>query len=112
MPFNSPRVVKHPMLVEPAEPTIIEVMDEFGSTFAGPSWLAWRVYLKALFGLPMDHWELDLYTWHTGRSTAPSVRARESLALVGRRGGKSRIAGLIGLYLCLFRSYEWLATGE
>ena len=101
-PFNQPRVVKHPMLVEPAEPSIIEVMDSFGPAFAGPSWLAWRVYLKALFGLPMDHWELDLYTKHTGRSSAPSARARESLALVGRRGGKSRIAGLIGLYLALF----------
>ena len=35
--------------------SIIDLVDhEFHSSFSGMSWLAWRVYLKALFGLPLD----------------------------------------------------------
>jgi hypothetical protein len=55
-------------------------------------WRAWRVFLAALFGLPLAQDDLALYQQHTGRTQAPARPAREAWLVVGRRGGKSRIA--------------------
>ena len=41
----------------PYEGTILDVMDAAGLT--SPSWFPWRVFLKAVFTLPMDDAELE-----------------------------------------------------
>src|SRR5262249_51293289 len=65
------------------------------------SWATWRVLLRAIFGLPMSAADLEVFKRLTGRSAAPSQAAREAWLVVGRRGGKSRIASLIAVFLAL-----------
>lgn len=97
-------------------PNIIEAMDGrtlFGRHFQGKNWDAWRVFLKALFGLEMDDEQLAIYRERTGRAEPPSRAFSEAALVIGRRGGKSRILALIATYLATFRNYDkYLAAGE
>ena len=70
----------------------------FGSLFPDlASWSAWIVFLKATFGIEMDATELDTFQRCTNRSIPPHQRrSKEAYAIVGRRGGKSRISLLCG----------------
>jgi hypothetical protein len=77
------------------------------------TWAAWRVFLRALFALPIAGRDLDLYQRCTGRATPPSAAAREAYLICGRRAGKSFIAALVGTYLACFRDYrDSLSAGE
>jgi hypothetical protein len=50
---------------------------------------------------------------HTARTNAPQTPAREAWVAAGRRGGKSRIAALVAVYLACFRDHRAvLAPGE
>jgi phage terminase large subunit-like protein len=98
-------------------PTILETMEDpalFGPWFTpGAPWRSWRAFLAALFGLPLSEPLRMLYQAHTGRTTPPTTSAREAWMVVGRRGGKSRIAALVAVYLATFRDYRAiLAPGE
>jgi hypothetical protein len=92
----------------------------FGSLFIGngsvtdlSSWVAWMVWLKAAFALPMDATELALYRQCTGREHPPKVPPGEIYTIVGRRGGKSFISSLVAAYLGCFNSYrKYLNAGE
>ena len=86
----------------------------FGSLFKDLStWAAWLVLLKALFALLMDGEELKLYQKCTGRKEPPRSPFRELWAVIGRRGGKSRIVSVVAVFLGLFCSFkEYLAPGE
>lgn len=96
--------------------TILKAMDHprlFGKHFRGPTWDRWRVFLKALFALPMTGDEQRLYQHHTGRQTVPTTAFREAWVVAGRRAGKSRIAALIAVFLGACRDYtQCLAPGE
>ncbi len=96
--------------------TIIEVMDDpvlFGGMFAAPSWDAWRAFLAALFALPMDDDALAIYRHHTSRTDPPAKPSRYAELVVGRRGGKSRLLGLIAAYLaCVLDHGPYLVPGE
>ncbi len=86
--------------------------DLFGKQFGGESWNAWRAFLGALFSLPMGD-SLEVFQRHTARTTPTTEAVREAWAIVGRRGGKSRIAALVAVYLSCFRDYsDVLAEGE
>ncbi len=78
----------------------------------GPSWAAWRTFLKAIFALPMDADELEIYSRHTERELPPEEPVAEAWMPVGRRGGKSRIAALVALYLAIRFDSSRLAPGE
>ena len=95
---------------------ILAALDDpalFGPHFRGATWMAWRAFLAALFALPMDAAALALYTAHTGRQAAPTVPFREAALVIGRRGGKSRVLALLGVFLACFRDYApHLAPGE
>ncbi len=95
--------------------TILDALDDralFAEAFRGPTWRPWRVFLAALFGLPiLVASELELYRARTGRTAAPTSPAPEAFAIVGRRGGKSRVAALVAVFLACFRTYD-LAPGE
>ena len=100
----------------PVRLTILDLMDDpqvFGPWFSGPSWGAWRVFLRVLFGLPLSPAARATYTTHTGRQHPPTAQAAEAWLVVGRRGGKSLIAALVAVFLACFREYAHvLAPGE
>ena len=57
--------------------------------------MAWLVFLRALFGLPLDSDQFEVYQRHTGRT--PSGPFREAWVIAGRRAGERfRLAGLLG----------------
>jgi hypothetical protein len=97
--------------------SIIAALDDpnlFAQAFEpAATWSTWRVFLKATFGLAMTAAERDLFQLYSGRETPPRVQAREAWVVVGRRGGKSRVAALVAVYLAAFRDYRpHLAPGE
>ena len=98
-------------VVQPFAGSVLDAMDVAGLT--GPSWAAWRVLVKASFGLPLEPAELVTYQEHTGRMTAPTTPAREVYAIVGRRGGKTRVASVVAMWTAASRDYhQILAPGE
>jgi hypothetical protein len=93
--------------------TILEALDDpelFAPHFPGASWGAWRAFLAAIFALPMDEAARACVRAATGRA-APAAPVREAWVIVGRRGGKSRIAALVAVFLSVLRTYR-LAPGE
>lgn len=100
-------------LANPDRPqSILDIIDEvFPEHFEGPSWAVWRVFLAALYGLSMSASGREMFTECTGRATAPTAPAREAWMIVGRRGGKSRTAALLAVYMACFRRYV-LTPGE
>ncbi len=77
------------------------------------SWLAWTAFIAAAFGLPMTKPQLAIYQSCTGRTDIPTEAFKEILAVVGRRGGKSRALALIAVWLAAFGDYkEFLSEGE
>jgi terminase large subunit-like protein len=101
----------------PSAVTLIDAMADpqlFGPWFKNAgTWRTWRAFLRALFGLRMNPFDLAMYRRHTGREKNPRSQAREAWLVVGRRGGKSFIVALIAVYLACFREYRsYLAPGE
>ena len=85
----------------------------FGRSFAGDTWNAWRAFLAAIFGHRMEEDQLATFRACTARQRPPGGPAREAWVVVGRRGGKSRIAALVAVFLAAFRDYSGvLAPGE
>jgi len=95
--------------------TIIRAMNDpglFQPWFKGDSWNNWKVFLKALFSLPMTAKDRQTFTKFTGREKPPKA-VREAWLPVGRRGGKSLVSALVAVYLSCFRDYsEHLGPGE
>jgi hypothetical protein len=79
--------------------------------FQGKSWDPWKTFLRVLFAEPLEPSEKTFYQECTGRRSLPTKPFREAWCVVGRRGGKSRLAALIATYMSTFRSYD-LARGE
>jgi len=87
--------------------------DLFAPHFKGETWAAWRAFLAALYGLPMDADTLALYKHHTGRVEPPVQPFAEAALICGRRGGKSRILALIAVFLATMQDVTpHLAPGE
>ncbi len=85
----------------------------FGPWLDGTSWDNWLVLLAAVFGLGLTDEQLEIYQRCTGRTTVPAEQVREAYLITGRRGGKSRIAALVAVYIACFRKYDdVLAPGE
>jgi hypothetical protein len=98
-------------------PTITEAMTSaewFGAWFGGEDWRPWRIFAAAVFGLEIDDpTDLAFYQERTGRTKVPTERAREVYAVVGRRGGKSRVCAFIAAYLAAFVDWRpYLVPGE
>jgi hypothetical protein len=83
-----------------------------GAALGDPStWSTWVAVLKAAFGLTLDAEEASAFASVAGSRAPPTKRVRELWAIVGRRGGKSRIAALIAVYIACFTKHR-LAPGE
>ena len=97
-------------------PDLIHLLDDekvFARIFSGDSWRNWRVFIKALFALPFDDGEREIYRERTGRASPPTTPFREAALVCGRRGGKSRTLALIAVYLACFFDYgPYVAVGE
>lgn len=84
----------------------------FDKVFPGESWQAWRAWLCAVFGIaPRTEQARQLIRDCTGRASLPSRLAREVWNIIGRRGGKGRMAALLAVFVAVFRKYV-LAPGE
>lgn len=112
-PSPSPRL-KHP----PSKRlTLLDAMNDpalFAPFFKDPdSWLAWKAFIAAAFGLRMSAEQLAIYQASTGGQEPPSQQVREAVLVIGRRGGKSRILALIAVWLACFCDYrKYLDAGE
>ncbi|MCV2872598.1 hypothetical protein OEZ71_09830 [Defluviimonas sp. WL0050] len=96
--------------------SIVDAMTDpnlFGETFGGDSFSAWRALLSAFYGLDMSDEDLETVKSLTGRQSFAEGGFRELWVPVGRRGGKSHVAALVGVYEAAFRDYRpKLSPGE
>ena len=86
----------------------------FGSHFQkDESWVAWKVFLAALFGLPLSDEQLAIFKECTGRETPPAGGTNEAWLVCGRRGGKSFVLSVIAVFLAAFKDWRrYLGPGE
>ncbi len=75
------------------------------------SWSTWLTVLRAAFALGLSPEEVELFNSIAGDRKPPAHRVRELWCLVGRRGGKTRVAALIACYAALFTPIR-VAPGE
>jgi hypothetical protein len=59
------------------------------------SWSTWLAVLRAAFALGLSPEEIELFNSIAGDRKPPAHRVRELWCLVGRRGGKTRVAASI-----------------
>lgn len=92
---------------------ILDLFDSLPAFKPTESWAAWRAFLAALYGLPLTQPELALYRACTGRTEPPTEPAREAHVIVGRRGGKDRVASALATFVAACRDYSpYLAPGQ
>jgi len=95
--------------------TILDAIKDdnlFRPFFSDKSWRNWKVFLRALFSLPMGPKSREIFHECTQRETRPKS-VEECWVIAGRRAGKSRISALIATYLATCRDYSpYLAPGE
>jgi hypothetical protein len=82
-----------------------------GGVLAGDSWAAWRVLLIAAMGEALTDAERKTFTKLTGREREPLQRVEEMATIAGRRGGKSRAAATLAVYLAGLCKHD-LVRGE
>ena len=78
--------------------------------YVGP-WSTWIAVLRAAFGLELTDEERAIFARVAGNRAPPSNRVRELWAVVGRRGGKSRMAAALAIFQGCFVKHD-LAAGE
>ena len=102
---------KKPDIIEAIKhPKLFGALPEFKDL---STWFAWIVWLKSLYGLPLDERELSLFQKCTARTQPPAKEPKESATIVGRRGGKSKMAALVGAFTAAFIDFKpYLSTGE
>lgn len=77
------------------------------------SWKNWLVFLKAIYGIQMNKGEFKIYQECTERRFESKEGYDSFFAIVGRRGGKSRIVSLIAAYEAVFGKWKkHLAPGQ
>ncbi len=87
----------------------------FGKVFGGPTWIAARTLVAAIFALSpaMTPEMWAIYQACTGRTQLPAAPFREVWITSGRRSGKSILTAFLACYIALRRNYcETLAPGE
>ena len=83
-----------------------------GSVLGDPqTWSTWLVALRAAFGLELNEDQREVFAAISGGRKPPTERVRELWAVVGRRGGKSRMAAALACHSALLQKHK-LAPGE
>jgi hypothetical protein len=84
-----------------------------GSVLAGDSWRPWRTILIGAMGEELTDEERVIFKQLTGREHEPTQRVDQFVAVVGRRGGKSRSMATLATYLAgLCDHSDALVPGE
>ncbi len=90
----------------------IEDKNLLGQFIKDPStWAAWLCFLRAFYALPPAKGDVELYQRCTGRSTWPSEPSKEAWLVIGTRGGKSFVTGLLATFIAAFQEHR-LSPGE
>jgi hypothetical protein len=77
------------------------------------SWATWGAVLKAAFGEHLNRQDRRAFEAVAGSRKPPARKVSELWAIVGRRGGKSRIAAAIAVYIAVFLDHgAKLSAGE
>lgn len=77
------------------------------------TWQTWFATLKATFGLSLSDDERAAFASVAGGRLPPKEKVSELWAIVGRRGGKSRAAAAIAVYIAVFADHRHkLSPGE
>jgi hypothetical protein len=77
------------------------------------TWQTWRTVLKATFGIALNREEVRAFASVAGSRKPPAAKVQQLWAIVGRRGGKSRIAAAVLVYLATCVDYSGcLVPGE
>ena len=77
-----------------ADPALFGSLPAFNDLSTWRPWLAW---IRAVYGLPMDATDLELFRKHTGRQQPRIGGYPEAVCIVGCQSGKSLIAALVEL---------------
>jgi hypothetical protein len=84
-----------------------------GGILAGDSWQPWRALLIAAMGEKLTAAERVLFQGLTGRPEEPRERVEELWVVAGRRGGKTRAAATLAVYMAALVDYkDCLSPGE
>lgn len=84
-----------------------------GAAIAGDSWQPWRVLLIAMMGEALEPEERALFRLLTNRDCEPGEPVDEFWGVVGRRGGKTRAAAVLAVYIAALCDHSAvLASGE
>ena len=83
-----------------------------GTAIAGDSWFAWRTLLFAAAGEALTDEERELFAKLTGREHEPDHMVEEFIAVIGRRGGKSRAISVLVTYIAGLCRHSSLVPGE
>ena len=76
-------------------------------------WAAWTAVLKAAFAELLDWKEQHAFSAVSGSRKPPNKRVRELWCLIGRRGGKSRMAAALAVHAALLIDHkDRLSPGE
>jgi hypothetical protein len=84
-----------------------------GGILAGDSWSIWRALLIAAMGEKLNDDERAIFHSITGRPREPLERVEELWVVVGRRGGKTRTAAALAVYVAALIDHKAnLSPGE
>ena len=84
-----------------------------GNFLVGESWEGWRILLIAAMGEALNRAERRIFAKLTGRATEPLQLVEMLIAVVGRRGGKSRAMAALAAYIAGLCDHSGvLAPGE
>ena len=87
--------------------------DLLGPILGGPTWLAWRAVLLGAMGEALSANEQEAFRRPTGRRQEPLQRVEEFWGVIGRRGGKTRAAACLAVYIAALCDHsDSLAAGE
>src|SRR5262245_50135780 len=95
--------------------TVLQFFDALAESgvLKGETWMPWRAFLGALFGLPLSAEEAALAAQCTGRADLPAAAFSEAWLVCGRRSGKSFVLALVAVFLACFRDFRaHLGPGE
>src|SRR6516225_10136723 len=84
-----------------------------GGVLTGDSWSIWRALLIAAMGEELTDDERAIFQSITGRPKEPLERVEELWVVVGRRGGKTRTAAALAVYVAALIDHKAnLSPGE
>lgn len=77
------------------------VLATFDALHGGETWRAWRAFVKAVYGHPLDDAELPLFKKHTGLDRPRPEGYAEAVAVVGVQSGKTSVAAALADHAAL-----------